>query len=123
MTFDQPATAHVTLWGSDRELADASASAVERYEIQVGALPVELELNIPNSPHERIDQGHGPVAREDARYYFSVTVDVGRDGKLCASDFVQNFDRTDFSSFGEAPPDAYTIIVKEYGDRCRPLDD
>jgi hypothetical protein len=52
----------------------------------------------------------------------SVTVDVGRDGKVCASDFVRDFDRTDFSSFFEAPPDDYTIVVKEYGDRCRPLD-
>jgi hypothetical protein len=122
VTFDQPLTAYVTLSGSDRQVADASASVVERYEIEVRALPVELELTIPKNPHERIDQGHGPTARENANYYFSVTIDVGRDGKVCANDFVQDFDRTDFSVFGEAPPDDYTIIVKEYGDRCQPLD-
>lgn len=122
VTFDQPATAYVTLWGSDRQIADASASAVERYEIEVGALPAELKLTIPKNPHERIDQGHGPTARENANYYFSVTVDVGRDGKVCASDFVQDFDRTDVSAFGGVPPDDYTITVKEYGDRCQPLD-
>ena len=109
-------------WGSEGGLQDAGASAVARYAIEVESLPAAIELDLPKDPHAQIDQGHGPVTREKASYYFSVTVDVGRDGKVCASDLVQDYNRTGTKAFGDAPPRSHTIAVKEYGDSCRPLD-
>ncbi|HVK71245.1 MAG TPA: hypothetical protein VM694_42615, partial [Polyangium sp.] len=75
MTLGEPATAHITLWGYDSRLADASATAIRRYALEVTALPVDLALDIPANAHALIDQGVGPVAREDAAFYFSVMVD------------------------------------------------
>ncbi|MDI1435367.1 hypothetical protein [Polyangium sorediatum] len=123
LTLDEPATAHITLWGYDSRLADASATAIRRYTLEVTALPVDLELDIPANPHSLIDQGVGPVAREDAGFYFSLVVDVDRDGQQCEKDLVQDFDRSDFTSFDEEPPQTYKVFVKEYGSSCTPIDD
>ncbi|WP_437961182.1 hypothetical protein WME76_17140 [Sorangium sp. So ce119] len=122
LALGQPATAHVTLWGYDSHVADASATAVARYTFDVEALPVELDLDIPEEPHTRIDQGFGPVEREDAKFYFSVVIDVGSDGQMCAEDLLQDYDRSDWMSFAEEPPEEHRVFVKESGSECRPID-
>ncbi|HTN91559.1 MAG TPA: hypothetical protein VL242_48160 [Sorangium sp.] len=123
MALEQPATAHVTLWGYDQYVADASATAVARYTFEVEALPVDLALDIPDDPHTLINQGFGPVERSRARFYFSsLAIDVGSDGQICENDFVQDYDRSDFMSFAMEPPAEHRIFVKESGSECRPID-
>ncbi|MGK3993624.1 hypothetical protein [Sorangium sp. So ce1024] len=115
IALDQPATAHVKLWGYGAYVADAPATAVARFMFDVEALPVELELDIPEEPHTRIDQGFGPVEREEARFYFKVYIDVGRDGQICEEDFVQDYDRSDWMSFAMQPPAEHSIFVEQSG--------
>ncbi len=122
MTLDQPATAHVTLFGYDHNLADASATAVARYTLEVEALPVDLELDIPEDPHTLIDQEAGPVGPDKARFYFHIAVDVDLDGQLCEEDIIQDFDRSEFTSFATKPPEEHKVFVKRLGAACRPIE-
>ncbi|MGK3962863.1 hypothetical protein WMF38_01560 [Sorangium sp. So ce118] len=123
MALDQPATARVTIWGSERYVADVGATAIARYTFEVQALPVDLALDVPENPHTLISQGFGPVEREDAQFYFSsVVIDVGSDGQICENDFVQDYDRSDFVSFAVDLPEEHRIFVKEYGSECRPIE-
>ena len=60
-TFEQPALAIIHLFGYEKTLADAHASLIETYEIEVGKMPATLDIEIPDAAHERIDQGVGPL--------------------------------------------------------------
>src|SRR5262245_1963851 len=108
--FSPEARAHVTLYGFDTSLADAAASVIAEYRL---ALPGgALVVDVPDSPHELIDQGTGPVPAERARFYFDVFVDLNGDGQICPGDLRQDFDASPFETFA-LPPSSIDLTLIE----------
>jgi hypothetical protein len=109
--FPAEARAIVWLWGYDEYLADASATLVASYVLPIVEMSA-LDVEVPDQPHELIDQGFGPVSAEDARFYFNVYVDLNGDGQLCPGDLRQDFDVTEFATFA-IPPTTIDVAVTE----------
>jgi hypothetical protein len=113
------ARAVIWLWGYSSSLADARASLIEAYALPIEpGMPVAVE--IPANPHEMIDQGHGPVSAADARFYFSVYVDVDGDGQLCPGELRQDFELSPWASFA-TPPTSIDVALTEI-DANRPCE-
>jgi hypothetical protein len=117
-TFPAEARAHVTLYGYDSGLADVAAGIVATYVLPLPGGPVIVD--IPDSPHELIDQGHGPVPVDRARFYFAFDVDLNGDGRICPGDLRQDFDRTPFQTYARPPSEIDLSLVEiEAGGPCR----
>jgi hypothetical protein len=116
-TFPPEARADVTLYGFDTSLADAAASVIADYRL---ALPGgALTVDIPDSPHELIDQGNGPVPAERAEFYFDVFVDLNGDAKICLGDLRQDFDVSPFKTFATPPSSIDLAMVEIDTGDCR----
>ena len=110
--FPSEARAVVTLYGFDVALADAAASVIAEYRL---ALPGSaLTVDIPDSPHELIDQGNGPVPVDRAKFYFNVFIDLNGDGQICPGDLRQDFDVSPFETFA-TPPSSIDLALIEIG--------
>jgi hypothetical protein len=125
LTLTQMPSAHgpearviVALWGYDRYLADAGASLIASWQLPLEPTGV-VELDIPDEPHALIDQGEGPVAADQAGYYFQIHVDVDGDGQLCPGDLRQDYAVAD-QEFFDAVPTSLTVPLApiEAGRAC-----
>jgi hypothetical protein len=116
-TFAPEARADVTLYGFDTSLADAAASVIATYRLALpgGALTVDS----PDSPHELIDQGTGPVPAERAQFYFTVFVDLNGDGTICPGDLRQDFDKSPFETFAQPPSSIDLAMIEIEPGGCR----
>ena len=121
-TFEQPALAIIHLFGYEKTLADAPASLIETYEIEVGQMPATLDIEIPDAAHERIDQGVGPVTADRAAFYFAVYVDVDGDAQICPGDWSQDFGVAEPQVFDGQPPSTVAVAMKLNDESyvCRP---
>jgi hypothetical protein len=79
----------ISLWGYEDRVADAAATLILEHRELLRALPVTVEILVPDDPHTLIDQGHGPVAADDAGYYFAFRGDLDGDGRLCQGELVE----------------------------------
>ncbi|HEY0132446.1 MAG TPA: hypothetical protein VGB85_00165 [Nannocystis sp.] len=107
------ATLVVTLYGYDPGFADASATVIQTDAVPLTATPGMFTIEFPTDAHERIDQGNGPVAFEDARYYFVFYGDLDDDRQICAGELFQDHDNDGPYDFGPgAPPETVTIPMR-----------
>ncbi len=115
------ATAKITLYGSNKNVADNSATAITTTETKISQLPVTLSLEWPANADQFIDSP--PVNKpEDATYYFHVAIDADGDNQLCPSDYEQDHNKTPYFELSEPPNHLLTISVKLIGaGSCRPF--
>lgn len=115
------ATAKITLYGRNKNVADNSATAITTTETKISQLPVTLSLEWPANADQLIDSP--PVSKpEDAAYYFHVAIDADSDNQLCPSDYLQDYDQTPFFELSAPPNHLLTISVKLIGaGSCRPF--
>ena len=110
----------VWLWGEDRNLADASATLIERYTLTIEPAGRVMVL-LPDRPHERIDQGLGPVEIDEATFHFSIFVDVDGDGALCPGDLRQDFVASHLAFFAALPASLRIALTPiSSSDACMP---
>ena len=120
-SLSENSRALVLLWGYDRTLADAGATLISRFNQSASKLP--LKLDVPANPHELIDQGLGPVAQHNAKFYFNVFIDLDGDGQICMGDLVQDYDAADQQFFDYELPASVTFpVIPQADDFCRSLD-
>jgi hypothetical protein len=99
-------TASAVLYGYDANVADAVATPIEGWEWPVEGLPHGEVLHVPEDPHTLIDQGHGAVAEEDARFYFGRVELETEDGV-----WTQDFDATGITFFAYPFPEQVQVTV------------
>ncbi len=114
--FDPPAEALVLLRGYDINDPSEMATIINVERFDVTELPTDLALENPDDPHLLIEQGLVEVSAEDARFYFTIYVDVDGDGQICPGDFGQDWSRSQLSSFGVNLPDTLELFVAERDD-------
>jgi hypothetical protein len=102
-------TLRLAVYGSDLNLADASATLLVEQQHPLHALPLTVPVALPADRHELIDQGYGPVAAEDAGYYLHIEGDVDGDGERCRGDLFPIRESFDTRFFEEKAPERLTI--------------
>lgn len=89
------------MWGTATDVADVGATLIASYDRPLTGRG--FVIDVPENPHELIDQGFGPVSADRAEFYFDVFIDLDGDGMLCPDDLRQNFDDTPFETYATAP--------------------
>lgn len=109
------ATAKITLYGRNKNVADNSATAITITETKISQLPVTLSLEWPANADQFIDSP--PVNKpEDAAYYFHLAIDADSDNQLCPpDDYQRDYDQTPFFELSAPPNHLLTIFVKLIG--------
>ncbi len=82
----------ISIYGSDISRADVPATLITKQCFTISKLPFFLILNIPKNPSDKITM---LSAAENARYYAGLEWDSDGNGKRCAGDITQDFDRSD----------------------------
>lgn len=96
------------LWGTATDVADVGASLIASYDRSMTGRG--FVIDVPENPHELIDQGHGPVTADRAEFYFDVFIDLDGDGMLCPEDLRQDYDETPFQTFA-TPPKTLSVVM------------
>lgn len=105
------ANAKILLFGINSTFQDNPATVIDVNILPVNKLPVQFDLTWPQDAESLIDTP--PVTEAgQARYYFSVSVDIDGDGMICQGDLIRDFDQTPFLSFSERPTSTTTIVMK-----------
>ncbi len=92
----------IIIYGSHNTVQDNSATVVSETIMNIEKLPSTILLSWPDNAYKLID--NPPVkSKENALYYFSISIDENNDGLLCSNDYRQDYSKTPFYTINSKP--------------------